>query len=158
MIWKADLGNGRYKNPILYTDYSDPDVIRVGSDFYMTASSFNNVPGLPILHSRDLVNWEHIGYALQKLPEFRYRDPMHGCGVWAPSLRFHDGIYYIYFSMPDEGIYMIMAHTPGGRWSDPVKVYDGAGFIDPCPFWDEDGKAYLVNAVAKSPTCWATST
>ena len=150
MLWKADLGNGRYKNPILYTDYSDPDVVRVGSDFYMTASSFNNVPGLPILHSKDLVNWEHIGYALQKLPEFRYRDPIHGCGVWAPSIRYHDGIYYIYFPMPDEGIYMITAHNPGGRWSEPVKVYHGAGFIDPCPFWDEDGRAYLVNAVAKS--------
>ena len=152
MLWKADLGNGRYKNPILYTDYSDPDVVRVGNDFYMTASSFTNVPGLPLLHSTDLVNWELIGYALQKLPEFRYRDPIHGCGVWAPAIRHHNGVYYIFFSMPDEGIYRITAHNPAGKWSDPVKVYSGAGYVDPCPFWDEDGKAYLVNGVSPSRT------
>ncbi|MBR1470247.1 MAG: family 43 glycosylhydrolase [Lachnospiraceae bacterium] len=150
MLWNADLGNGRYKNPILYTDYSDPDAIRVGQDYYMTASTFTNVPGLPILHSKDLVNWELLGYALKKIPEFRYRDPIHGCGVWAPALRYHDGWYYIYFPMPDEGIYMIKSRKAAGNWSEPVKVYDGAGFIDPCPFWDEDGKAYLVNGVAKS--------
>ena len=150
MIWKADLLNGRYRNPILYTDYSDPDAIRVGDDYYMTASSFCNVPGLPLLHSKDLVNWELMGYALCRLPEFRYRDPMHGCGVWAPAIRYHEGLFYIFFPMPDEGIYMIKAKRPEGTWSEPVKLYDGAGFIDPCPFWDEDGKAYLVNAVAKS--------
>ena len=150
MVWKADLKDGTYQNPILYVDYSDPDAIRVGTDYYMTASSFCNVPGLPVLHSDDLVNWELIGYALKKIPEFRYREPIHGCGVWAPAIRYHDGSFYICFPMPDEGLYMITAKDPAGEWDSPVKIYDGAGLIDPCPFWDEDGKAYLVCGVAKS--------
>lgn len=150
MIWQADLKNGMYQNPILYTDYSDPDAIRVGADYYMTASSFCNVPGLPVLHSKDLVNWNLVGYALQKIPEFRYREPIHGCGVWAPAIRYHEGTFYICFPMPDEGLYMVTAKDPAGEWDAPVKIYDGAGLIDPCPFWDEDGRAYLVCGVAKS--------
>ena len=75
-MWQADLGNGKYRNPILYADYSDPDAIRVGEDYFMIASSFCNVPGLPILHSKDLVNWKVVNYALDELPEFRYRNPM----------------------------------------------------------------------------------
>ncbi len=145
-----DKINRKYSNPIIYADYSDPDAIRVGDDYYMTASSFSNVPGLPVLHSRDLVHWKLINYALKKIPEFRYREPMHGCGVWAPAIRYHEGLFYICFPMPDEGIYMITAKDPAGEWSECVKLYDGAGFIDPCPFWDEDGNAYLVNGVAKS--------
>ena len=80
-MWQADLGNGKYRNPILYADYSDPDAIRVGEDYFMIASSFCNAPGLPILHSKDLVNWKVVNYALDELPEFRYRNPIHGCGV-----------------------------------------------------------------------------
>lgn len=79
-MWQADLGNGKYRNPILYADYSDPDAIRVGEDYFMIASSFCNAPGLPILHSKDLVNWKVVNYALDELPEFRYRNPIHGCG------------------------------------------------------------------------------
>lgn len=149
-MWLADLGNGNYRNPILYADYSDPDAIRVGDDYFMTASSFCNVPGLPILHSKDLVNWKVVNYALDKIPEFRYRNPVHGCGVWAPSIRYHEGTYYICFPMPDEGIYMTTTKDPFGKWSEPVNIRPGAGWIDPCPFWDDDGKAYLVAGVAKS--------
>ncbi len=149
-IHNADNGDGTYSNPILYSDLSDPDAIRVGSDYYMTASSFCNAPGLPILHSKDLVNWELINYALPRLPDKRYDRPVHGCGVWAPSIRFHDGLFFICFPMPDEGIYMITAPDPYGEWSEPVNIYPGAGRIDPCPFWDDDGKAYLVYGVAKS--------
>lgn len=96
-MWQADLGNGKYRNSILYADYSDPDAIRVGEDYFMIASSFCNVPGLPILHSKDLVNWKVVNYALDELPEFRYRNPIHGCGVWAPAIRYHEGTYYICF-------------------------------------------------------------
>lgn len=149
-MWLADLGNGNYRNPILYADYSDPDAIRVGEDYFMTASSFCNAPGLPILHSKDLVNWKVVNYALDKIPEFRYRNPIHGCGVWAPSIRYHEGTYFICFPMPDEGIYMTTTKDPFGKWSKPVNIRPGAGWIDPCPFWDEDGKAYLVAGVAKS--------
>lgn len=149
-MWLADLGNGNYRNPILYADYSDPDAIRVGEDYFMTASSFCNAPGLPILHSKDLVNWKVVNYALDKIPEFRYRNPVHGCGVWAPSIRYHEGTYFICFPMPDEGIYMTTTKDPFGKWSKPVNIRPGAGWIDPCPFWDDDGKAYLVAGVAKS--------
>ena len=149
-IWNADLGNGTYKNPILYADYSDPDAIRVGEDYFLIASSFCNAPGLPLLHSKDLVNWKIINYILPKLPETRYAAPIHGCGVWAPALRYHDGIFYACFPMPDEGIYMSTTSDPFGTWSEPVNIRPGAGWIDPCPFWDDDGKAYLVAGVAKS--------
>ncbi len=149
-IWNADLGNGNYRNPILYADYSDPDAIRVGDDYFMTASSFSNAPGLPLLHSKDLVNWKVVNYVIDKIPDERYKAAIHGCGVWAPSIRYHEGTYYVCFPMPDEGIYMSTAEDPFGKWSEPVNIRPGAGWIDPCPFWDDDGKAYLVAGVAKS--------
>ncbi len=149
-MWTADLGNGRFRNPILYADYSDPDAIRVGDDYFMISSSFSNAPAMPLLHSKDLVNWKVVNYILPEVPEFRYRNPIHGCGVWAPAIRYHEGIYYVCFPMPDEGIYMTTATDPYGKWSRPVNIRPGAGWIDPCPFWDDDGKAYLVAGVAKS--------
>lgn len=149
-MWLADLGNGNYRNPILYADYSDPDAIRVGEDYFCIASSFSNAPALPILHSKDLVNWKVVNYVLDKIPEFRYRNPIHGCGVWAPSIGYHKGVYYVCFPMPDEGIYMTTTTDPFGKWSEPVNIRPGAGWIDPCPFWDDDGRAYLVAGVAKS--------
>ena len=149
-LWLADLGNGNYRNPILYADYSDPDAIRVGEDYFMVASSFSNSPALPILHSKDLVNWKVVNYCLKHIPEFRYNNPLHGCGVWAPSIRYHEGTYYVCFPMPDEGIYMTTTKDPFGEWSEPVNIRPGAGWIDPCPFWDDDGNAYLVAGVAKS--------
>ncbi len=149
-MWVADLQNGNYRNPVLYADYSDPDAIRVGEDYFMIASSFSNSPALPVLHSKDLVNWKVINYCLKHVPEFRYNNPLHGCGVWAPSIRYHEGTYYVCFPMPDEGIYMTTTKNPWGEWSKPVNIRPGAGWIDPCPFWDDDGKAYLVAGVAKS--------
>lgn len=140
----------KYKNPILYLDYSDPDVIRVGEDYFMVASSFCNAPGLPLLHSKDLVNWKIVNYVIDKIPEERYKEPVHGCGVWAPAIRYYEGTYFVCFPMPDEGIYMTTATDPFGKWSEPVNIRPGAGWIDPCPFWDDDGNAYLVAGVAKS--------
>ena len=148
--WIPDLGNGTYRNPIIHADYSDPDVIRVGDDFYMTASSFNCTPGLPILHSRDLVNWKLINYAVKNLPHPRYSEVQPGCGVWAPAIRHHAGKFWIFFPMPDEGIYVITATDPAGQWSEPHLLQAGKGLIDPCPLWDDDGKAYLVHAYAGS--------
>lgn len=149
--WVSDLGNGKYKNPVLNADYSDPDVCRVGDDFYMTASSFNCVPGLPILHSKDLVNWKLIGYAIQKLePKENFMAMQHGNGVWAPSIRFHRGEFYIYWGDPDYGIYMVKTKDPAGKWSDATLVKAGKGLIDPCPLWDDDGRVYLAHAYAGS--------
>jgi hypothetical protein len=148
--WTPDLGDGTFRNPVVFADYSDPDVIRVGDDFWMTASSFNCTPGLPILHSRDLVSWTLVNHALRRVPGAQYDRPQHGCGVWAPALRHHDGRFWIFFPTPDEGIYVTTASDPRGEWSPPRMVVAGKGLIDPCPLWDEDGKAYLVHAYANS--------
>lgn len=178
-----------YRNPVIYADYSDPDVIRVGNDYWMTASSFQCVPGLQILHSRNLVDWEIVGAALPEGPysywnaaegtPVEFVGPMpirdgegmkvelaggrefgalplpslrvqHGCGVWAPSIRYHDGLYWIFWGDPDYGIYQVHASDPRGPWSEPVRIIAGKGFIDPCPLWDEDGRVWLVHAWAAS--------
>ncbi len=150
-VWVSDQGDGTYKNPIIFADYSDPDVIRVDDDFYMTASSFNAIPGLPILHSKDLVNWQLIGHALpRQFPLDHFSKVQHGKGVWAPSIRYHEGEFYIYYGDPDFGIYMLKAKEAAGPWSQPHLVKEGKGLIDPSPLWDEDGRAYLVHAYAGS--------
>ncbi len=150
IIWKPDNGDGTYKNPIIYADYSDPDVVRVGDDFYMTASSFNCVPGLPILHSKDLINWKLIGHAVQHLEDKRFDSPQHGNGLWAPSIRYHNGWYWIFVGDPDAGVLMTKAKNPAGPWEPLHLVKEGKGMIDTCPLWDEDGNAYLVHAWANS--------
>ena len=149
-MWIADQGDGTYTNPILYTDYSDPDAIRVGEDYFMIASSFCNTPAVPLLHSKDLVNWKVINYIIDKLPFDYYDKPVHGCGTWAPAIRYHEGTYYVFIPMPDEGIMMCKTTDPFGKWSEPAYVRKVVGWIDPCPFWDEDGKAYMVTAFARS--------
>lgn len=149
-LYFPDTGDGMYRNPVLFCDYSDPDAIRVGDTYYMTASSFNYVPGLPILTSKDLVNWELRNYALESIPAPGYELPRHACGVWAPAIRWHEGCFYIFYGMPDEGIYMVRAQDALGAWEKPVLVLPGKGLIDPCPFWDEDGRAYVVHGYANS--------
>ena len=158
--WNPNLPGGKYKNPVINADYSDPDVCRVGNDFYMTSSSFACFPGLQILHSTDLVNWKIIGAALTDdypvLPEFRgtnldwRKRIQHGNYVWAPSIRHHDGWFYIYWGDPDQGLFMTKTQNPAGTWSKPVCVKPGKGMIDCCPLWDEDGKAYLSHGCAGS--------
>ena len=151
-VWVADKGDGTYRNPILYADYSDPDACRVGDDFYMTSSSFNCIPGLQILHSKDLVNWSIVGaaipYALSpaNMPE----RPEHGNRVWAPSIRHHNGEFYIFWGDPDQGVFMVKAKDVKGPWSEPVLVKAGKGIIDTTPLWDNDGRVYLVHAYAGS--------
>lgn len=150
-VWVADNGNGTYSNPIIYADYSDPDAIRVGDNFYMISSSFNAIPGLPILHSKDLVNWTIIGHAmLKQLPEKDFDNVQHGNGVWAPSIRYHNGMFYIFSPDPDRGIFVLKSKEITGPWSDPILVEAGKGLIDPCPLWDDDGKVYLAHAYAGS--------
>jgi len=141
-VWVADNGDGTYKNPVIHADYSDPDPIRVGDDYYLTASSFNAVPGLPILHSKDLVNWTIVGHVFKRqAPYDVFSKPQHGNGVWAPAIRYHDGEFYIFYPDPDRGIYMVKARNPLGPWSEPLLIKEAKGWIDPCPFWDSDGLA-----------------
>ena len=163
-VWSPDNGDGTYNNPVINADYSDPDVCvgPSGEDYYMTASSFQCTPGLPILHSRDLVNWEIVGYALKSLYEGdcklteHFSQVQHGNGVWAPSIRYHQGEYYIYWGDPDYGVYMVKTKDPAGEWEKPVCVIRGKGYIDTTPLWDEDGRCYLVNGWANSRSKFAS--
>lgn len=148
--WVADQGDGTYKNPILHADYSDPDVVALAGDYYMTASSFGHVPGLPILHSNDLVNWKLINYAIKSFNIAEFNEVQHGNGVWAPSIRYYNHKFWIFYGDPDRGIYMLTADHPAEEWTEPLLIKAGKGLIDPCPFWDEDGSAYLIHAYAQS--------
>ena len=166
-VWCPDKGDGTYTNPVINADYSDPDICvgPSGEDYYLTASSFQCIPGLPILHSRDLVNWQIVGYAIKdklyaghrELIE-HYNTVQHGNGVWAPSIRYHDGQYYIYWGDPDYGVFMVktLNGDPAGEWTDPLLVIEGKGYIDTTPLWDEDGRCYLVNGWANSRAKFAS--
>ena len=149
-VWVSDNGNGSYKNPIIYADYSDPDVIRVGDNYYMTSSSFSHFPGLPILHSKDLVNWKIIGHAAPEFPFDEFSEPQHGKAIWAPSIRYHDGEFFIYFGDPDRGVFLTKTKNPAGPWEPMRLIRKVTGWIDPCPLWDDDGNAYIVHAWANS--------
>jgi beta-xylosidase len=142
---------GVYHNPILFADYSDPDVIRDGANYYLIASTFHFVPGIPILESGDLVHWTIVGHVVDRLTmDPRYSmigGNRYGKGVWAPSIRKHNGLFYVYFPTPNEGIFVSTARSMTGPWSQPVAVMAQAGLEDPCPFWDDDGKAYLIHSV-----------
>lgn len=142
-VWVADQGDGTYINPILHSDYSDPDVIRVDDDYYMVASSFTCFPGIPVLHSKDLVNWKVINYVYDKLPFDKYYYPDHGKGSWAPSIRYYNGLFYVYFCTPQEGLFVAYTDNPINKWKMKhlLKV---SQWEDPCPFWDDNGDAYLI--------------
>lgn len=140
---------GTYTNPVLPGDFSDLDAIRVGDDFYAISSTFQYSPGMVVLHSRDLVHWSYLGHVVHNLtaldPELNWnRMGRAGRGIWAGSIREHAGRFFVYFGTPDQGIFMASAAKPAGPWTAPKLILAAAGWDDPCPFWDEDGKAYLV--------------
>lgn len=151
----GDQGDGTFRNPVLWADYSDPDPLRVGDDYYLVASTFESYPGVSILHSMDLVNWETIGAAFHHLPTVSadyswQRMNRYNGGVYAPTISYHDGRYYIYANLYTDGFYMASAERPEGPWTEqmltdkygrPLRVLH---WTDPCPFWDDDGKAYLA--------------
>ncbi|MTV38964.1 glycoside hydrolase family 43 protein [Duganella radicis] len=164
LVCAGSCAAAEYTNPVIYADYSDPDAIRVGNDYYMVASSFHFSPGIPVLTSKDLVHWKIAGHVLPRLgfhpsydmqPPFPLTDAVskpvgdglrYAGGVWAPSIRFHDHRFYVYWATPGEGIFMSSTTDPAGAWTEPVMVLAGAGYEDPCPFWDDDGKAYLIHS------------
>ncbi len=138
-----------YANPIIYGDYSDPDPIRVGDDFYMVASSFTYAPGIPILHSRDMVHWEIVNYALRTLPFEKYSKPSHGSGAWAPAIRYRNGEFLIFIPFVDEGIMVARSKDILGDFELNM-LAPHPGWIDPCPIWLDDGRAFMVFAYARS--------
>ncbi len=140
----------KYTNPILASDFSDPDVIRDGEDFYMVSSSFNFNPGLPVLHSKNLVEWELIGHIIDELPLDEYKQFVHGGGVWAPAIRKHGGTYYCTYPLYGHGIWVSKTDDIRGKWSKPWCIFPFAGAEDPCPIWTDDGRCYLAIGFAKS--------
>ncbi len=142
----------RIVNPVIFGDYSDPDAIRVGDEYFMISSSFTSTPVIPILHSTDLTRWEIIGHVADNLPFEKYNNVEHGCGAWAPALRYHDGVFYCFVPLPDEGIFVYRTCDIYSKWEGPICIDPVPGHIDPCPLWDEDGRVYMVYAYAKSRT------
>lgn len=144
--WTADNGNGTYTNPLFYDEFSDPDIIRVGDDYYLTGTTMHSMPGLPILHSKDLVNWNMIGYVFDRLdlgPEFRLEEgkSIYGQGIWAPSFRYHKGTFYIISNVNKKGTQVYTATNPAGPWTHRptnAKLYDAS------LLFDDDGKIYAV--------------
>lgn len=142
----GDLGDGTFANPVLNADYSDPDIIRVGDKYYMTCSEFHYM-GMPILESDDMVNWRIIGQVYNRMDFPGYSDmTRYAEGTWAPAIRYHDGKFWIFVCTPEEGLLMTTAENPAGPWEPFHVVKDVAKWEDPCPFWDEDGQAYLVRS------------
>lgn len=141
-----------YANPILDSDFPDPDVTRFGDAFVLVASSFNRTPGLPILVSDNLVDWRYASHALAAVPPANghFDLPRRGGGVWAPSIRTHRDRLVVVYPDPDHGIFVTTASDPAGPWSEPHLLLAGQGLIDPCPLWDADGRAYLVFGWARS--------
>ncbi len=140
----------KFENPVILSDYSDPDAIRYKDSYYMIASSFNHVPGVPVLKSKNLVDWKIINYVFDKLPFERYNKVCHGDGAWAPSLRYHNGLFYAIIPFPDEGIFISSCtDIEKGDWSPLWCLFEANGVIDPCPIWDGD-KCYLAVGFAKS--------
>ena len=147
-VW-GDMGNGMYANPVLPADFSDIDCIRVGKDYYAISSTFQYSPGMIILHSKDLVNWEIAGHAVNDItqisPEMNYdRMNRYGKGIWAGAIRYHDKKFWIYFGTPDEGYFMTTAKKPEGPWEPLHQIFNEKGWDDGCPFWDDDGQAYFI--------------
>ena len=145
----GDQGDGTFKNPILPGDFSDPDVIRVGSDYYFITSTLQYSPGMAVLHSKDLVNWQYSGHCVADLtqlgPELNWdRMNRYNRGIYAGAIRFHDGKFWVYFTTMDEGVFLTTATNAAGPWSPVTRVWDKQGFDDPCPFWDDDGQTYLL--------------
>ena len=141
--------DGTYLNPIIPADFSDLDCIRVGDDYYAISSTMQYSPGMTILHSRDLVNWEIVGNAVSDLTQISpalgwQQMDRYGRGIWAGTLRHHDGRFYLYFGAPDEGFFMTSAVKAEGPWEPLTPLLQESGWDDCSAIWDEEGNAWFV--------------
>lgn len=148
MSWTADNGNGTYTNPLMYDEFSDPDVIRVGDDYYLAGTTMHSVPGLVILHSRDLVNWENVSYCFDRFDfdddafSLRNGKEIYGQGIWAPCIRYNDGKFYLYSNINGKGLQCYVADKIEGPWKHinmEGRIYDLS------VLFDDDGKVYAIH-------------
>ena len=146
--WTADNGNGTYTNPLFYDEFSDPDVLRVGDDYYLAGTTMHSVPGLVILHSRDLVNWENVAYCFDRFdfddPAFSLKDgkEVYGEGIWAPCIRYANGQFYIFSNVNGKGLQCFTSKDIHGPWQHhnmKGRIYD-LGVL-----FDDDGKIYAIH-------------
>lgn len=137
-----------FKNPILPGFHPDPSLCRVGDDYYMVTSSFEWFPGLPVFHSKDLVNWEQIGHVLNRPSQLQMKDGLKASwGLWAPTIRYHNGLYYVICTATGcGGNFFVTAKKPEGPYSEPIFIKDAPG-IDPSLFFDDDGKAWYCGSI-----------
>lgn len=144
-IFAKPLAADEYQNPIAAGFYPDPSITRKGDDYYMVNSSFSYTPGLPILHSRDLVNWKLIGHALTRASQAKFDGLRMSRGIFAPTIRYHDGVFYIITTAVDSGgNFIVTATDPAGPWSEPTWLPEIGG-IDPDIFFDDNGKVYIAH-------------
>lgn len=143
-----------YKNPVIPGFYPDPSVCRVGNDFYLVNSSFEYFPGIPIWHSKDLINWEQIGNVLDRPSQLPLKNAKPSNGIYAPTIRYHDGVFYMVVTLVSGtmgyGNFYVTATNPAGPWSEPIHVAQSG--IDPSLFWDDDGKTYFISNRATKST------
>ena len=144
--WMPDNGNGTYTNPLFYDEFSDPDIIRVGEDFYLAGTTMHAMPSLVILHSKDLVNWEFLSYAAEKLdlgPEFRLEEgkDVYGQGIWAPCIRYHEGTFYVFSNVNRKGLLVFTSKDPAGPWQQRLIT---PGIHDLSVLFDDDGRIYAI--------------
>lgn len=146
--WTADNGNGTFTNPLLYDEFSDPDILRIGDDYYLAGTTMHTVPGLVILHSRDLVNWENISYCFDRFDfdddafSLKNGKEIYGQGIWAPCIRYNDGKFYLYSNVNGKGLQCFVSDKIEGPWKHinmKGNIYD-LGVI-----FDDDGKVYAIH-------------
>lgn len=145
--WTADNGNGSYTNPLFYDEFSDPDIIRVGEDYYLAGTTMHCLPGLVILHSKDLVNWRFLSYCFDRFDmgdEFRLENgkEAYGLGIWAPCIRYHEGKFYVFSNINGHGMQVFIAENPAGPWKH---VNMGGNIYDLSVLFDDNGKIYAVH-------------
>jgi xylan 1,4-beta-xylosidase len=144
--WMPDNGNGTYTNPLFYDEFSDPDLIRVGEDFYLAGTTMHAMPGLVVLHSKDLVNWSFLSYATERLdfgPAYRLEDgkDIYGQGIWAPCIRYHHGTFFLFSNINGRKTQLFRATNPAGPWTQTEL---GSSLHDLSVLFDDDGKIYVI--------------
>jgi beta-xylosidase len=146
--WTADNGNGTYTNPLFYDEFSDPDILRVGDDYYLAGTTMHSVPGLVILHSKDLVNWENVSYCFDRFdfPDDKFslknHQEIYGQGVWAPAIRYANGQFYVFTNINGKGLQCYTSEKIEGPW----KHHNMQGNIyDLSVLFDDDGKIYAIH-------------